>query len=257
MKNRRPASGTRQTPRLTRAAAAIITIAVCLLLSGCWTNLPQATFTLEVSPRTITDLPQASACVFLVSLRSAAAGALQGPVNLAATSSAGRVSLSSDRLAEGDVAELTVESQDAAVGSTVTVSVTAQRSGETHTTDVSAQITDPIESADDRLATAATIRDAFLPWIASEHPELGIDNDTAWTAFPLRPHILEVSYGLFQSAEWELAIWWHVTIAPHDWARMYLRRRFSETAPSFAAEIASFSTGGPPVEIDPPEQIWR
>lgn len=257
MKNRRPMSRTRRTPRLTRAAAALITIAVCLLLSGCWSGLPQLTFTLEVSPRTIADLPQGAACVFLVSLEPTAAGALQGPVDLAATSSAGRVSLSSDSLTEGGVAELTVESQDAAVGSTVTVSVTAQRGGETHTTDVSARITDPIESPDDRLATAATVRDAFLPWLASEHPEFGLDEDTTWTGFPLRPHLLEVSYGLFQSGEWELVVWWHVTIAPHDWARIYLRRRFTETAPSFAAQIPSFSAGGSPVEIDPPDEIWR
>jgi len=176
---------------------------------------------------------------------------------LSVAASAGRVALSSPIVGSGNVVELLVDSEDAPVGSSISVTVAAQRGDETHTTSVSAQITDPIELPDDRLAAAATVRDAFLPWLASQHPEFGIDEGTTWTGLPLRPHLLEVSYALFQSAEWELVVWWHVTIAPHDWARMVLRRRSSETAPSFAAEIQSFSTGGSPVEIDPPDDIWR
>jgi hypothetical protein len=118
-------------------------------------------------------------------------------------------------------------------------------------------VTAPIESPDDRRETGLIVRDAFLPWLASEHPELGITTDTVWIPLPLRPHILEVSFYMFQSEEWELVVWWHIMIPPYDWARMYLRHRTTEMAPSFAAEISSRSAGDDPQAVLPPEEVWR
>jgi hypothetical protein len=44
---------------------------------------------------------------------------------------------------------------------------------------------------------------------------------------------------------------------PDDWARIYLRRRWSEVHPSRAFEISSVSSGAEPREIAPPEAVWR
>lgn len=46
-------------------------------------------------------------------------------------------------------------------------------------------------------------------------------------------------------------------IAPDDWARIYLRQRWTETTPSAAFEISSVSAGGDPREIAPPDAVWR
>jgi hypothetical protein len=43
---------------------------------------------------------------------------------------------------------------------------------------------------------------------------------------------------------------------PDDWARIYLRHRWTETEPSMAFELTSFEGGGEPAETTP-EGIWR
>jgi hypothetical protein len=62
---------------------------------------------------------------------------------------------------------------------------------------------------------------------------------------------------MFVSEEWELVVWWHVMIPPYDWTRMYLRHRFTEAVPSFAAEISSRAGGDAPHTMLPPEEAWR
>lgn len=49
----------------------------------------------------------------------------------------------------------------------------------------------------------------------------------------------------------------HVIIAPHDWSRIYLRRRWTEAWPSRAFEITSVSAGVTPVEVAPPTSIFH
>jgi hypothetical protein len=50
---------------------------------------------------------------------------------------------------------------------------------------------------------------------------------------------------------------WHVMIPPHDWAKIDLRHRFDQLAPSYAFEISSLDADNEPVLIDPPESAWR
>lgn len=207
-------------------------------------------------PAQVIDLAQDASCIFLVSLAEPGAGGSKGPNSLEVDASAGVVTAPS-MLEDGRVAEVRLWAGAAAVGSTITLAITVQQDDEAHSTFATATVTEPIGAPDDRLETGTTLRGLFIPWLASAHPELGIDETTEWAANPLRPHILEVSYSMFLSDVWELVVWWHVTIPPYDWARMYLRRRTTETAPSFAAEVHSVSGGDAAQEMTPPEEVWR
>jgi hypothetical protein len=53
---------------------------------------------------------------------------------------------------------------------------------------------------------------------------------------------------------------WHVMIPPHDWARIHLRHRFTDTQYTLAFEISSLQGGDEPQEIDPQyliESLYR
>jgi len=118
-------------------------------------------------------------------------------------------------------------------------------------------VQDSLPDPEGLLSPVVDVRDAFIPWLEANRPELDIDRETMWTATVVRPHTIVVMYYLFFSEEWEMGVTWHVTIPPHDWARIYLRRRSSETSPSLAYKISSFNTGSTAVEIPPPEAVWR
>lgn len=97
----------------------------------------------------------------------------------------------------------------------------------------------------------------WTTWLATAHTELGITPTTDWAPTPNKPVWLGVSHYLFFSPEWELGLSWHVMVAPHDWSRIYLRRR-TELAPSFAFELGSVSDpAGVPVAIEPPAVVDR
>lgn len=34
---------------------------------------------------------------------------------------------------------------------------------------------------------------------------------------------------------------WHVMMQPHDWARTYLKHRFTENSPNYAFELSSYT----------------
>lgn len=105
--------------------------------------------------------------------------------------------------------------------------------------------------------TAAVYRDLFVPWLAKNHPELGITEATEWVGTIVRPHILVVTYYLFFSPEWEMGVRWHVMIPPHDWAEIYLRRR-GELNSTRAWRIHSVDGGlEPEVAELPVEGIFR
>jgi hypothetical protein len=91
----------------------------------------------------------------------------------------------------------------------------------------------------------------FLGWLAKFHPELGIDERTNLEGTP-GSWVLVIDHYQFLSEEWEIGLAWHVMIPPDDWARIYLRRRWSEVRPARAFEFSSVSSGAEPHEIDPP-----
>jgi hypothetical protein len=105
--------------------------------------------------------------------------------------------------------------------------------------------------------TAAFYRDLFIPWLAKNHPELGITEETEWVGTIVKPHVLVVTYYLFFSPEWEMGIRWHVMIPPHDWAEIYLRRR-GELNSTRAWRIHSVDGGvEPDVTKLPVEGVFR
>lgn len=244
--------------RRTRITVAVVAmLSYVFMLSGCWGWLPHETFDIYVTPKSIVDFASGQTCTLLVSIAELGDYISASPVALSVTSSAGKVSVSPETIEGTDVAEITLDSTDAAVGSNMIVTVEGRRKGEIHTASATAMVTGPVHDPDDRLLTGTAVRDEFLSWMETAHPELGISTDTVWIPQPLRPHIMEVLYYMFQSEKWELVVWWHVMIPPYDWARVYLRRRHSEISPSFAAEISSFSSSDEPHAIDPPSEIWR
>lgn len=180
------------------------------------------------------------------------------------------VSVSPDRIAAGQVAEVTVVIGEAVVaglpndeprlgqpqpirtpdeqqrptgpdspmgpeGVAVPVRVTLARGTTVESVDVPVNVS---PGEDTLLETATLLRDRFVAWLANEQPELGITPATTWTPTIVQPHILVVSHYLFFSEEWELGLMWHIMAPPYDWSRMYLRPR-DVLAPTHAFEIPS------------------
>jgi hypothetical protein len=249
-------------------------VVVASLLVGCTTTGPPATAPASSTPPPSTAGPSATAppsltmivlppeepldvrsavpgqrAVFLVRVSG---GDASEPIVLAAEADGGTVEIAPAIIEEGTVAEVTVIPGPATTESKVAVTITARRGAldqtETRTVPVWPE-TDTLEpEARDRLA-------AFTGWLSDERPELGIDRDTIWTGTALQPKMLVVSHYLFMSEDWEAALEWHVMIAPDDWQRIILRRRWIEDRPSLAFEIASVSRGDDPHQIAPPEAV--
>jgi hypothetical protein len=176
------------------------------------------------------------------------------PIVLEAEAAGATVEVAPATIEEDTVAEVTVIPDPVTTETMIPVTFTASRGDleaiESRTQPVWPE-TDALEpEARDRLAT-------FTEWLSNERPELGIDRDTVWSGTALQPKMLVVSHYLFQSDEWEAALEWHVMIAPDDWGRIILRRRWVEDRPSLAFEITSVSRGDDPHEIEPPEVVPR
>ncbi len=60
---------------------------------------------------------------------------------------------------------------------------------------------------------------------------------------------------IFLSEEWEMYVTWHVMIPPYDWARIYLRHRYNQTAPTYAFEISSVQEQAEPQAIEVPDWV--
>lgn len=242
-----------------------------LLLTGCEqvfdviTPLP---FSLEVVPAAMTDTLPDQRCVLLVTAGDADLDSwLAGPVRLLASAEWATVSVDPPIIWPGQVAEVTVIAERAKMSSsqiivdgdeaqTLTATIRGERWGHMETVTVPITITSQEEDLVGPLA--AEVRDLFTPWLAEHRPDLGISSDTQWTGTIVTPHILVVTHYLYFSDNWEMHVFWHVMIPPYDWARIELRRRFQETAPSLAFEIPSRTAD--PLEvnnIEPEETLWR
>lgn len=177
------------------------------------------------------------------------------PVTITAHATNAAATVVEPTLAEADdVAEVVVVPEPDSAGATVTVTITTTAA---EVTDQETVAFDVVEGEDDRAVDAARMRDLFVPWLAADRPELGITETTGWQGTMVSPQWLVVSHYLFFSAEWEMHVEWHIMVAPDDWARIDLRRRFEETAPSEAFEISSVTEGGEPHPYEVPASIWR
>lgn len=239
-------------------------VAIVASVCGCDLTEPKP-FNMAVTPQQINDSIPLQQCVFLVTVENTSPLGLAAlPVKIAAVATGAEVQVQNPYIRPGEVAEVVVipaplknqNAQDNSEGRTISVTIQGTRSGLVATQTLPITVTS--EEEDLVAETAVEMRDLFIPWLAKNRPELGIDEDTKWTGTIVTPHILVVTHYLFFSADWEMHVYWHVMIPPYNWARIELRQRFVETLPSVAFEIPS-RTANPIVvnEIDPSEDLWR
>ena len=192
-------------------------------------------------------------CVFLVTITDEWQEG-QLPVRISAKAPGAQVVIYQQDIVEGQVAEVVIIPAPASIGKTIKVTITGTRGSATDKKVVSFEVA---EGEDDRQEYAGELLDRFVSWLATNHPELGITEDTAWNGTMVSPVWLVVSHYLFFSEEWEVHISWHIMIPPYDWAKIDLRHRFDQLAPSYAFEISSVNATSEPVPTEVPETVWR
>lgn len=214
----------------------------------------QSEFNLDVIPQMLNGFSiPGQRCVFLVTIEDSEHNNAN-KITISAEADNAEIILANDEISQNQVAEITVIPEANSEGKTVDVKFIGTRGQKTDTETISFEV---IEGEDDRQDTAEALRAKFTNWLADNHPELGITNDTEWTGTMVSPQWLVVSHYLFFSDEWEMHVEWHIMIAPDDWARIDLRKRFEEDSPSYAFEITSREADDEPIAIDVPDTVWR
>ena len=207
-------------------------------------------FSMRVIPPQIEDSVTGQRCVFLV--------AVSGPgeaVDVWAIAEGSTVTVHPQAIAPGQVAEVTVIPDEGSRGETLTVAIVGERDGLKRIETASVKVGEPLPG--DLAPYATEMRDRFIPWLATNHPEFGITGETEWTPTVVCPHIVVVMYYLFFSEDWEMGVRWHVTIPPHDYAEIYLRHRTTEIHPSYGFKISSVTAQEEPQAVDPEPSVWR
>lgn len=243
-------------------AVIIAIVAIVALAPGCGETDENAAFHINVIPETPKNINGepffkeaivGQHFVFLVTITDEAeAGEL--PVTISGEAPGAEVVIYHEDIFEGEVAEVVVMPTPASIGQIIEVTITGNRGSASDEKVASFEVT---EGEDDRQEYAEMLLDRFISWLATNHPELGITEDTLWDGTTVSPKLLVVSHYLFFSDEWEAHIEWHVMIPPYDWARIDLRHRFDELEPSYAFEISSVNATSEPVAIEVPDTVWR
>ena len=229
-------------------------IAVVVVIVIIVTRPPIPEFHINVIPEQLRGASIAGQhCVFLVTITDEGQEC-ELPVRISAQAPDAEVVIYQQDIVEGQVAEVVIIPAQASINKAIEVIITGIRSSQTDEKVVSFEVA---EGEDDRQEYAEELLDRFVPWLATNHPELGITDDTAWNGTMVSPVWLVVSHYLFFSEEWEAHIEWHIMMPPDDWARIDLRHRFDELQPSCAFEISSVNATSEPIPIEPPETVWR
>jgi len=227
-----------------------IIVAIVVVVIACLQPTPE--FHINVIPEQLNgDSIAGQHCVFLMTITDEGQEG-QLPVRISATAPGAEVFIYQQDIVEGQVAEVVVIPEQASIGTTIEVTITGTRGSASDEKVVSFNVA---EGEDDRQEYAGELLDRFVPWLATNHPELGITDDTAWNGTMVSPVWLVVSHYLFFSEEWEVHIEWHIMVPPDDWAKIDLRHRFDELEPSYAFKISSVNATSEPVPIEPPETV--
>ena len=257
---------------LTRLQTVVITLVVIVVVaSGIYYYVtpppPPATFSIQVIPDVVRDSYPGQQCVLLVAVEDEGEGSLKGgAVTLTVTVPRADVDIEPEEITPGQVAEVTVIPSEESANFNLNVTITGERGGLTETDssiiEVGVAFIDGRNGDEDPLtAYAREIQSRFIPWLAANYPEFGITDKTEWTGISIRPNFMVVMYYLFLSDEWEMGLTWHVMIPPSDWARIYLRHRFTELSPSYAFEISSLDANEEPHSVDLEDafavSVWR
>lgn len=234
-----------------------VLIVLLAAMPGCKKDEGTFTASLILVPTQMEDTVPGQSCVFLLQVTGEGTGAETKTAELSAIVSAGEVSVQPESISLGQVAEITVIPDAESVGGTIVVTIT----GKVDTLQLAQTATLVVNESPPGLAglarTAASTRNRFTAWLASNQPELRITGETEWTGTIVRPSVMGAAYYLYFSDDWEMGVSWSISPAPNDWARIYLRDRTTETTPSLAFELPSVSAGGDIQSIDPPEAVWR
>ncbi len=215
---------------------------------------PAQAFALKVYPDALRgDAIAGQRIVFLVTVSSNGTSPLSG-VKISATAPRSAVAVTPETLSAGDVGEIAVIPDVAAVGTNVTLSVRAEGAGSVRMHSVNFSV---LTGEDWRLDRARELRDLFVQWLQVNVPSLGITNQTQWMGTIVSPRWLIVEHYLFFSEDWEMHVYWHVMIPPYDWAKIDLRQRLTGFTPSLSYEISSVNGSTVAHPIAPPEQTWR
>jgi hypothetical protein len=214
-----------------------------------------ADFTIDVippedPPEVRMAIPGQKVC-FLVVLNTADT---VSPVTISASAEKATVAaIEPVELKAGVVGEVWVVPDAATTETTASVTITATRAGVTKTIERSLPI---FPMADERAADAQPYFEHWVAWLTAEHPELGITDDTVWEP-EFVSTLLVVSHYSYWSADWELTLAWHVMMPPDDWSEIHLRHRGTESAPSLAFRMDSWTNKTEPHAVEPPEVVVR
>jgi hypothetical protein len=247
---------------------AVILVVVIATVAGIWyytQPVPEpdpATFSIEVISRPYIpmkgekEIPMAMAgqrVVFLVVVEDTGEGNGYGKaVDISAIATGAEISVNNPAIKPGEVAEVNVIPDQTSTNKILTITINGDRSGFKQTETFDLQV---IDWEDDLGELAAEMRDKFIPWFATNHPELGITSETEWIGTIVNPGILVVMHYMFYSEDWEMYVTWHVMIPPYDWTKIYLRSRFTETQSSIAFEISSVQGEEEPHYIELPDWV--
>jgi len=247
---------------------AIILVVVIAVIAGIWyyiESVPEtnpAAFSMEVISRPFTpmkveeEIPRAivgQRVVFLVVVEETGSGNEYGKaVDISATAANASVFVDNPAITAGEVAEVTVIPDQTSANKILTITINGDRSGFRQTETVDIEI---LDWQDDLSELAVEMRSKFVPWLATNHPELGISSETEWIGTIVNPGILVVMHYMFYSEDWEMYVTWHVMIPPYDWTRIYLRHRFTETRSTMAFEISSVQGEEQPQSIELPDWV--
>lgn len=250
---------------ITRAQAiAAVLVIVIAAVGGIWyyTQSAPAPFSMEVISRPTIPMKReeenllsivGQRVVFLVVVEDTGKGHGHGEaIDISAFAPGAEVSVNNPTIKSGEFAEVTVIPDQMSTNKILTLTISGRRSGLEQKETVTIEV---MEGEDDLGALAAEMRDKFIPWLATNRPEFGITSETEWIGTVVNPGILVVMHYIFYSNDWEMYVTWHVMIPPHDWVKIYLRFRFTETHPSYAFEISSVQGEEEPHSIEVPDWV--
>ena len=237
----------------------IVTVAFSAYLMSL-TNTEAISFSLNVTNRpasfgeALYTIPNQE-CLFLVTIEENQTSQGLKAFTISATAPDCQVTVFPQTITSGEVAEVTVVPIEADVGKNVSVTIQGERDGAKQTKTVTFEVI-PEEDREETLGPeAVNIRNNFTQWLSIHHSELDITSETTWTGTLVNPRVLVVMHYMFLSEDWEMYVTWHVMIPPYDWARIYLRERYNQTAPIYAFEIFSIQERAQPQAIEVPDWV--
>jgi len=254
---------------ITRVQAIVVILVVVMLtVAGIWyyiqlvSETNPATFSMEVVPRPFIPMTgekmipisiPGQKVVFLVVVEDTREGSGYGKaVDISATASDAEVLVNNPAIKSGEVAEVIVIPDQTSINKNLTITINGDRGGLKQTKMFDIEVR---EGEDELGEVAAEMRDKFVPWLTTNHPEFGITSETEWIGTIVNPGIWEVMHYIFFSEDWEMYVTWHIMVPPYDWIKIYLRPRFTEIRSTIAFEISSIQGGEEPHSLELPNWV--